>query len=501
LNVSLAPDTNAGGSNASSTAQNVVAGTSGYEFTRYVLDASGSGEDVRVASMGLRLGFSGSNSADDLSNCQLWDGATALNTGSNVVNPSNSDTSPLTATYTFDTPLLIPKGTIKTLSLKCNLISGAKLGGQWQWGIASISTNVNSSGVTSGQTITETGTADNGRIITAATSGTLTLSLDSSSPSLKWIQSGTTDNTLAVLRLNATNEAIRVDTIGLQMSTSTTNIADAGIGNASNTPQDLSKVTVWQDSTKVGEAVFSANDYATATLSGVIVPKDGQVLLTIKGDVGNIGVGLAARPGHLVTVNYDAQSSSDKTNLGAVGVGISSGITVGSGGSDSASNGARIARAIPTVAKLSTSGHFTNASGQTLYKFSVAAPSSGNGVSLYKMTFEVATSTTNTVDQAQTATHGSTFLVTNFRLYCYSDSGFTSPSCNSFDNSGLLNQGGLANASHDRLGANSANEALIAPLRQASASCSTQLIQPRDPQLKLFASQLALPATSPYWLM
>ncbi|MDP1718881.1 MAG: hypothetical protein Q8L24_00435, partial [bacterium] len=81
LVVTLAPDTNAG--TGSSTAQNVVAGTSGYEFTRYVLDASGSGEAARISSLSLDLTFSGSNSADDLSNCQLLDGATALNTGSN----------------------------------------------------------------------------------------------------------------------------------------------------------------------------------------------------------------------------------------------------------------------------------------------------------------------------------------------------------------------------------------------------------------------------------
>lgn len=471
LVVTLDSNTNSG--TGSSTAQTVVAGVNGYEFTRYVLDASGSGEDVKLNSMKLRLTFSGSNSADDLTNCQLWDGATALTTGTNTINPTNSDTSPLDSTFSLDTPMTLAKGTIKILSMKCNLISGAKLGGQWSWGIASIATNVSSNGAVSGQSITETGTTDNGRIITAASGGSLAISLDSSSPSLKWLQAGTTDNTLAVLRLNATNEAISVNTLGLQIATSTGNGVAYG-GMASNTPNDLSKVTVWNGSTKVGEAVFSASDFATATLTGVTVPKDDQVLLTIKGDIGNIGIGLAARPGHLVVVNYDADNSSDKTNTGAVGVGLSSGLTIGSGGSDSASNGARIARSIPTISKLDLgTSKFANNTNQTLYKFSVSAPSSGNGVSLYKMTFEVATSSTELNDGAQ---HPANFKVTNFRLYCYSDSGFSSPSCNTFDNSGLLNQGGLANASHDRLGADNAN----APVYSSTSPRVSVLFNPTD---------------------
>lgn len=482
LTVSLAPATQET-SNASSTAQTVVSGTSGYKFTDYVLDASGSGEDIRINAVQLRNTFSSSNTADDLTNCTLYDGASALNSGSNVVNPSNSDTSPANKTFSLDTGLIIPKGTIKTLSIKCNLVSGANASGQWQWGITDADASVTATGMVSGQTVdgsdSITATED-GRVISAATSGTVSFTLDSSSPALKWAQAGSTDVPLAVFRFNAVNEDVRLDTLGLQMGTSTVS-ADTF---ASNSPSDLVKVTVWDGGTKVGEAQFSSSDYATATLSGVIVPKDGQKLLTVKADVAGIYTSGPARPGHLILVNYDASNSSScaggvntSCQRGATGVGMSSGVSVGSGGSDSSTNGARIARSIPTVTKLalpSGGNAFAQVqSGKSLYRFSVAAPTGGNGVSLYKFTFNIATSSTGVSelppasgDALSTApTWVNDFGVTNIVVKCYSDSGFSLPACG--NTSGTLNQFGFAvadgNAANQDFGSTS-SDMLIAPL-------------------------------------
>ncbi len=440
LSVTVAP-----GTGSAAAAQNVVAGTNNYLFTNYVLDASNSGEDIRLTQMQLRVAIGTANTADDMTNCQLKDGTTALNSGSNIVNPGNSVASADAVAFTFDSSLIIPKGTVKTLGLYCNLTAQALSGQTYGWGLATPSTtNVVATGITSGTTVTPGGTADNGRTITARTAGTLSLALDSSSPSLRWAQSGTTGNTLAVFSLTSTYEDIRVDTIGLTLATTSGNAAYA-YGNASNTPQDLSQVTLWVGSQQVGSAVFSG-DFATVSLSGVTVPKDSQILLTIKGDIAPIGVGQPAKPGHLVLVNYDSQSSTDNSNRGAVGVGMSSGSTIASGGSNTASNGVRITRANPTITKISTSGKFANTSGQTLYRFSVSAPAGTNGVSLYKYAFEVSTSTTQGCDNSGVAGHTCNFQVTNFRVYCYSDAAFSNAACNAFDNSGLLNQGGLANA-------------------------------------------------------
>ena len=296
--------------------------------------------------------------------------------------------------------------------------------------------------------------ADAGRVIAAATSGSLAFALDPSSPSLKWVQAGATDQTLAVFRFNATNEDVRVDKLHLQIATST----DAAAVMASNTPSDVTKVSVWDGATKVGESVFTSTDYATVTLSNVIVPKNGQKLLTVKADIASIGTSLAGRPGHLALVNYDASGSSNcmggvgtSCQRGAVGVGLSSGVAVGSGGSDSNTNGARIAKAVPAVAKIALSStKFSNSSDQSLYRFKVSAPAGTNGLSLYKFNFSVSTNTSSVVELPDSVDGGSVdptfnndFAVTNFKLYCYSDSGFSSPSCGSWDNSGLLNAGSL----------------------------------------------------------
>lgn len=432
---------------SSSPNQNVVAGTGSYPFAKYVLDASGSGEDLRITSMQLDLRTSyPANTADELTNCTLFDGSTSLNTGTNVVNPTNTDAAGVDKTFSFDTGLIIPKGTVKTLTLKCNLIAGGTtefVG----WGLGNLTTAANAAvvtGVTSGTAVTETTTTDNGRTIVAQSAGTLSLALDASSPSVKLVQAGATDQILAVLRLNALYEDIQLNEMGLQIATST---AGPGQANASNSPSDLTKVTLWDGATKVGEATFT-NDYATATLSNFIVPKDTQKLLTVKGDIAPMDVTLSqAVPGHLIIVNYDSAwgDSAVAGTQGAQGsksTGKSSGSTIYTAGTDTASNGARIVKAIPSIEKIATSGKFTNTSDQILYRFKITAPAGTNGIGLYKFVFNVSTNTTSVVEIGGAGTvPAHTFKVTNFRAYCYSDSAFNNGSCGSA--SGQLNLGGL----------------------------------------------------------
>lgn len=440
---------------SSSPNQNVVRGTNAYSFAKYVLDAAESGEDLQITSMQLDLTSSyPANTADELTNCGLFDGSNALNTGTNVVNPTNDDALGVDKTFTFDKALIVPKGTTKILTLKCNLIAGgtAEFVG---WGVANLTTAANLAvvtGATSGTSITETSTANNGRTIVPQAAGTLSIALDSSSPSLKLIQGAKTDQTLTVLRFNALYEDVRLDQLGLQLAT--TSAASTSDPNASNSPSDLTKATLWDGATKVGEVVFSS-DYATATLTGFVIPKDSAKLLTIKVDVAPIDVTLSqAVPGHLLNVEYDAgwgDAPDDDANEGAQGgkaTGVSSGSTIYTAGSDTASNGGRIVKAIPTLTKLTTSGKFTNTSDQVLYRFKIEAPAGTNGISLYKFVFNVGTSTTAVLDVEGGATEADqTFRVTNFRTFCYSDASFSQGSCGS--STGQLNQYGLLVASEN----------------------------------------------------
>jgi hypothetical protein len=107
--------------NASSPAsQTIVPGGSSVLMTNFQFDATQSGEDVRFATVPSTLG--GTASAGVLSSCQIFDAATALNTGSNVLNPSTGSAS---YTVTLDNPVTVTKGTVKTLGMRCNVASTA----------------------------------------------------------------------------------------------------------------------------------------------------------------------------------------------------------------------------------------------------------------------------------------------------------------------------------------------------------------------------------------
>lgn len=435
MTVTISSDTN-----ASSPGQTVVAGTGAYPFSKIVLDAAESGEDLRVTSIRPSISVLGTaNSADDLTNCQIFDGSTALNSGTNILNPANTDAAGADKTFTLDTGLIIPKGTTKILEVKCNLIAGGTLTTA-SWGIEDHADTVVSTGITSGTSVTETVTANNGRTITATTAGTLSLALDSSSPSLKLAQAGTVGHIMSVLRFNATNEDIQLNQIGLQLASST--------ANASSSPSDFVKVTLWDGATKVGDVTFTSN-FATATLTNLIIPKDSQKLLVVKADLAPINTTLSqAVPGHLVAVDYDAgwgDAPDDDANEGAQGGkanGVSSGNTIYTGGSDTSSNGVRLVKAAPTITKISTSGKFTNTSDQILYRFKIEAPAGTNGISLYKFNFNLSTTTTSVTEYSGGDTDpAQEFLVTNLRAFCYSDASFSLGSCGS--SNGQLNQFGL----------------------------------------------------------
>ncbi|MDD4761428.1 MAG: peptidoglycan-binding domain-containing protein [Candidatus Pacebacteria bacterium] len=407
---------------ATPVAQSVVRGVTGFTFAKFVLDATGSGEDIRVNSMYPELSTLGTaNTADDLTNCQMWDGSTSLNTGTNIANPTNNNAAGDDITVLFDTGLTISKGTTKTLDWKCDIAANGT-GTTYAFGLENTAGRVVSTGFTSGQDVTENITDSNGQIMTMAGAGALTIALDSSSPSLKLVNANTTNNIISALKLTSSNEDISVSQISLQLT-----------NTASNTPQDLVKVTGWLTggTSAVGEAIF-VGDYATMTLTGVTIPKNSDLVLTLKADIAQMGTDQPARPGHTVKVDFD---TDDKTgsNSNTKGVGSSSGTTVYASGADTASNGVKIYKAVPTLAKvdLSSSERTLVAGTRTLYKFSVSAPSTG-GVGLYKFTFDTA---------SQGGDSAISYRTTSFKVYGYSDSSFSQTA---FNTSGLLNNDGLA---------------------------------------------------------
>ncbi len=384
---------------ASPSAQTITSGT-GKLFANYQFDASQSGEDVRFSSIPLRFTFAGSAAVTSATACQLYDGATPLNTGSNVVNAAGATDA--NNTFTLDQPLTVTKGTVKTIALKCNLANTAT-GNTFSWGIAT-APSITVTGVTSGNDVTETITASVGPTQTIG-AGALTVTKDASSPSYAVVAGGTSGVTMGSLRFHATNEAINLTKVALQLT-----------NGASSSPASLVQVSLWDGATPVGTATFTGNNInATSTISAFQVPKDGDKIMTIKVDLGAIGVSSAtSSSGALVAVDYNGTDST-----GTQGTGVDSGTTISQGSSsDTAMDGVRVMKSYPTVARIALSSATLIAqAGIDLYRFSVTANSSGD-VALNKVVINIATSSASTPNGTTT--------VTNLLVKAYTDSGFSS---------------------------------------------------------------------------
>jgi len=362
--------------------QNIVAGATGVTFANVQLDASQSGEDIRISSLPLTLTV-GSGNIDDMSSCQLYNGATALNTGSNV--PTALSASGSHTTFTFDSTLVIAKGTIVTLTLKCNVSTDAT--STYIWSIDSADA-MTATGATSGNSVNVSETSGNAGTMTVA-SGSLTLSTDSSAPSYALVAGGATGQTVNVIKLRAANEALTLTKLGLTLT-----------NTASSSSSDLTQVYIYDGATLVGTATFTgSNTTATSTLTtAVTLPKDTDKTLTVKADIADIGTGQPGTAGHLVAVDA----------LNAEASGSASGSTVTASATGSGSSGVRMLNSYPTVA-LDTLPSTGLADGR-LMRFKVTANAAGS-IGLGQFVFAISTTTAS---------------VTNIQLFAYTDSAYSS---------------------------------------------------------------------------
>jgi hypothetical protein len=366
------------------TARNMIAGAQGFEFARYVLDATQSGENVRVTNLPLLLTAPSSAARAHLTNCQLYNGSTSVTTGSNAKNPSSSLAASADETFTFDgSGIIVPKNSSVTLSLRCNVSTSAS--GAYSWGLTNNATTYTAaSGVESGQTVNETMTASAGQTMTATASGTYTVSADTSNAyTFRAVRAGTTGVPLAAFKFTAgTNEDIILKAIALQLG-----------NTASNSPADLvgEKVTLWDGTTQVGIAQFGgANpDNATSTLSVPVEIKAGETkTIVVKGDL-SIQNATEGTPGAFLAITYDGNANG-MTN-GNYAVGKDSGVNITpSTTSDITTAGVRIFRNVPTLAVVSTGGS-NLAAGVDFYKFSVSNPDPNRDLVVKKFTFSVST--------------------------------------------------------------------------------------------------------------
>lgn len=375
-------------------AQTVVAGSQDFVFTNLQFDATQSGEDVRLSTIATTLTYT-AGAGTDVSSCRLYDGSTLLTTGSNVVNPTTT-ASPAPYTFTLDQALVVPKGTVKNIAVKCN-VSGASTAFVGHWDITSTQvTALSVTGVTSTGTVSATGSAT-GSTMTVGTA-TLTATGDTSGTSYKVTSAGATGVTAAAYRFKASNDNIDLQRIVLSLT-----------NTASSSSSDLTMVHIFDGNTEVGSATFTGGaTVATSTLSTPVrLIRDTDKVLTVKIDLAPISNSSAVTvSGHLVNVDI---STNDST--GTYGTGVGSGVRVNSTGSTSiGSTGIRVFKSYPTFAQDTLTA--TGLSATTpLLRFKVTADSKGS-VNIAKFLLGLATSSVT---------------VSGVNIFAFTDSAYSQP--------------------------------------------------------------------------
>jgi hypothetical protein len=247
--------------------------------------------------------------ASDLTNCQLWNGSTALNSQSVGANQwkaatltSNSgagsvSTAGLSANFLFTNAITIPKGTVTTLSLECNVSSSLYSGAKFAAGVDVLidtSTNLVPTGALSGNSIVASVSGNS--VSGTMTLGTASLAVTVPTPiSYGQVAGGTTGVTVGTFTLQPSSDSVNLQNIGLALNS---NFASSS---------DIARAYIYNGSTQVGSVIFTGSpvsfnagmyDLATSSISTLSIPQNVQTVLTIKADVNQVGTGQAALSGH-----------------------------------------------------------------------------------------------------------------------------------------------------------------------------------------------------------
>jgi hypothetical protein len=442
---------------ASPAAQSVSLNSNNLVIANIVLDASQSGEDVRLNALPIIISATGtapvlaSNTfslENNLTNCQLFNGSTALNStaiGSSQW-ASKADagtggqlsTSAIEANFVFDNSLTVPKGTSVTLSLVCNVGGSLYNGEQFSAGVDSGSTPT-VTGATSGNTITVTPVPSTSGTMTI---GTATLVATVPTPlSYAQVAGGTQNVTVGTFTLQPSSGNVSLQNIGLKLNSNNASSSDIANGI----------VSIWQGSTQIGTVNFSGKTpvgtsyFATSTIAGTNINQNVQTTFTLKASISPIGVGQSGTSGHEILVGLaDANGTSGSSQVDS-----------GAATQPSHGNGVAIFESTPTIAASSILPTSGVADGR-LIAFSVTANANG-GVGINQFVFNISTST------------GITTLTTP-TLYAYSDSGFSVPA-------GGTANGGIAGTTNYNGVTNVATSTMSTPLEVAAGTTEYFLLR------------------------
>lgn len=297
-------------------ARNVVAGAADFIWMAGSLDAANSGEDIKVTALSITNTTGAGATPGDIDNVEIW--ADLVDNGNDSSRGDKYETrvadaeqftsttqgADETLSISLDTYINVTKNTETEIAVVADLSSSASTTASTPTHTIDIG-SVTAVGKETGTSVSVTPTG-NGQAMTVSGGGTLTTSVDSTSPDSALVLDDTTnEQTLAVFRLAASNvEDLDVDSIKIAS------------GNTA-----VQKFVFYNGSTVLGEKVNAGSPELFLNDSTLVVPADGYKLITIKGVMNNIDgtsvtndSSVAVVLDEVQTTGHDSGSAVDDTN-------------------------------------------------------------------------------------------------------------------------------------------------------------------------------------------
>lgn len=299
--------------NTTPAARSIVVGQQDFIFATATLSAANSGEDILVSAMTIEdtvnENAGGNSGAEDIDNVEIWADLTAANSArGDVYETKVGDTKQFTGTGDGDallsfnlTPTItVPKNGSVNIAIVADLSSSADVSDTHTISIDQDSGDVTASGKDTGGSVTLTPSGA-GQAMTVATGGTLTVSVDSSTPVAGLMLDSVSEHTATIFRLAANNtENLDVDSI---------KITDDGSDTVA------ASYKFYAGATLLGTAPVDGNGDAELFLTDgqLVIPANDYKLVTVKAVPKDIGNGPSN--GDTVKVTIAAAGDVDTTGL------------------------------------------------------------------------------------------------------------------------------------------------------------------------------------------
>ncbi len=255
-------------------------------FAYVDLDASGSGEDIRVSQITVTDTETGVGVADaEIQNLELWgdpDNTDTTVQNIRLVTSNSTATNGATVVFTFQTPIVVSKTATSRLTLKADVAGTGIVGTErHQYNVAA-GGDVTAVGKSTGNAATKT-VSGAGQWQELEVSGSLKVEQAADMPSAVQLVSSSMANELMKYKFTTQYEPVDVTTMYVYCGNSATGGTACTLGN-------VAKIYMYADGVLVGNTngyTLDANGRATIVLNSgtLVIPKDSYKTITFKVDL------------------------------------------------------------------------------------------------------------------------------------------------------------------------------------------------------------------------